>query len=231
MRASIAVVVDDKTIVVDTGPDLRAQTVQNTIQSIDGVLYTHGHSDHTNGMDELRYVYILSKKKVPIWADESTMQELQVRFSHSFLDSVDGVYPAVVTPHVFENDQYGKTLDILGVPVMPFWQKHGASGRSLGYRFGDFAYSTDVSGLEHHALEGLRGIDTWLVDCGQFGSQDVVAHANFEMVLAWNAFVKARRVILTHLTPRIDYETCTAQLPAGYEFAYDGMEIEIEIGT
>jgi phosphoribosyl 1,2-cyclic phosphate phosphodiesterase len=117
------------------------------------------------------------------------------------------------------------------VPTKPFWQKHGTSGRSLGYRFGNFAYSTDVSGLEDTAFEALQGIDTWLVDCAQFGSDFTVVHANFEMVLAWNQRVKARRVILTHLTPSVDYAACAAAIPNGYEPAYDGMEIEIEIGT
>jgi phosphoribosyl 1,2-cyclic phosphate phosphodiesterase len=100
MRASIAVVIDGKTIMVDTGPDFRQQTIDHGIKNIAGVLYTHGHSDHTNGIDELRYVCVLNKTEVPIWADESTMQELQTRFSHIFLSSADGIYQPVVEPYV-----------------------------------------------------------------------------------------------------------------------------------
>ncbi|MBU6235920.1 MAG: MBL fold metallo-hydrolase [Alphaproteobacteria bacterium] len=226
MRASVAVTNGDKTIVVDTGPDFREQTIRYGLKTVDGVLYTHGHSDHTNGIDELRYVSILAKQRVPIWADDATLQELQSRFSHIFLESADGIYQPVVTPHIFTNSQYGKTVDILGMPVVPFWQKHGVSGRSLGFRFGDIAYSTDVSGLDDAAFAALKGIKTWVVDCAQFGSDFTVVHANFEMVESWNAQVGAQRVILTHLTPRVDYDECAQKLPKGYEPAYDGMQIE-----
>ncbi|NBX67059.1 MAG: MBL fold metallo-hydrolase [Proteobacteria bacterium] len=226
MRASIAIEQNGKTIVIDTGPDFREQTIKCGIKKIDAVLYTHGHSDHTNGIDELRYVSILAKQKVPIWADDGTMQELQSRFAHIFIASADGVYDQVVTPHVFAHDHYGKPLDILGVPVIPFWQKHGTNGRSLGFRFGDFAYSTDVSGLDDAAFETLKGIQTWIVDCAQFGSDFTVVHANFDMVKAWNDRVGAARVILTHLTPRVDYAETLAKLPKGYEPAYDGLTLE-----
>lgn len=226
LRASIAVESNGKTIVIDTGPDFREQTIQNGIKKVDAVLYTHGHSDHTNGIDELRYVSILAKQKIPIWGDDSTIQELQSRFAHIFIASSDGVYDQVVTPHVFENDDYGKTVDILGVPVIPFWQKHGASGKSLGFRFGDLAYSTDVSGLDDAAFETLKGIKTWIVDCAQFGSDYTLVHANFDMVRAWNERVGASRVLLTHLTPRVDHKACADAIPAGYEPAHDGMKIE-----
>lgn len=226
MRASIAVEAGGKTIVIDTGPDFREQTVKFGIGKVDGVLYTHAHSDHTNGIDELRYVSILAKQKVPIWADDGTMQELQSRFAHMFIASSDGIYEQVLTPHVFANADYGKPLDILGVPVTPFWQKHGTSGASLGFRFGDFAYSTDVSGLDDPAFDVLQGVKTWLVDCGQFGSDFTVVHPNFEMVQNWNGRVGAARVILTHLTPRIDYDTCAQKIPAGYEPAYDGLKLD-----
>lgn len=226
MRASIAVEQNGKTIVIDTGPDFREQTIKHGIKKIDAVLYTHGHSDHTNGIDELRYASIISKEKIPIWADDGTMQELQSRFAHIFIHSADGIYQPVVTPHVFTNAQYGKQNDILGIPVIPFWQKHGDSGRSLGFRFGDFAYSTDVSGLDDSAFEALQGVKTWLVDCGQFGSDYVNVHANFPMVQNWNERVKADKVILTHLTPRIDYADCAAKIPSGYVPAHDGLVIQ-----
>lgn len=228
MRASIAIEHNGKTIIIDTGPDFREQTIKFGIKKVDAVLYTHGHSDHTNGIDELRYVSILAKQKVPIWADDATMQELQARFSHIFIPSTDGVYDQVVTPNVFANNDYGKTVDILGVPVIPFWQKHGANGRSLGFRFGDFAYSTDVSGLDDSAFEALKGIKAWVVDCAQFGSDFTIVHANFEMVKAWNDRIKAEKVILTHLTPRVDFAETLAKLPNGYEPAYDGLKLNFQ---
>jgi phosphoribosyl 1,2-cyclic phosphate phosphodiesterase len=225
MRASVAVQVSGKTLVIDTGPDFREQTLRYSITSLDAVLYTHGHSDHTNGIDELRYIHFLKKELIPVWADNGTMQELQARFAHIFIGTPDGLYKPVVAPHVFETEQYGSLMTIEGVDVIPFWQKHGISGHSIGYRFGDLAYSTDVSGLDDAAFEALRGIKTWIVDCAQFSSDYVVVHPNFEVVRGWNERVRAERVILTHLTPKVDFEETMAKLPKGYEPAVDGMRV------
>lgn len=230
-RACIAVQVDGATLIVDTGTDFRTQTITHGITQVSSVLYTHAHSDHTNGIDELRYVSILTGRNVPIWADEGTLQELQARFAHLFMASPDGIYKPVLEPHVYASDQFGRVVEVDGVPFIPFWQGHGTSGRSLGYRFGNFAYSTDASKLDEAAFTALEGVETWLVDCAQFGNDFTIVHANFDVVRGWNERVRARRVILTHLPPRVDYEACRAALPPGYEPAFDGMEIEISIGT
>lgn len=229
LRASIAIQTDTQNIIIDTGPDFRTQVLRAGIQRIDAVLYTHAHSDHVNGIDELRYVYFAQKKLMPVYGDLETISELQSRFSHMFVASADGLYESVVTPHVFANEAYGKPYTIGDLTVTPYRQLHGTAGRSVGYRMGNFAYSTDVSGLDDVAFEALSGIDTWLVDCGQFGSDFVVVHPNLDVVKAWNARVGARHVILTHLTPRVDFSAMQAALPAGFEPAYDGMQINISL--
>lgn len=231
MRASIAVRTDHACIVVDTGPDFREQTLKFGITNIDAVYYTHAHSDHVNGIDELRYLKFVQKDMVRAYGDLDTLNELQARFTHMFAPSADGLYQAVVTPIAWNDDQYGQRQFAGNIHVTPFRQRHGKAGRSVGYRFGDFAYSTDVSAPAPGMLETLKGIDTWLVDCAQYGTDYTVVHPNLELVREWNETVGARRVILTHLTPRLDYDVLSREMPDGYEVAFDGMEISIETGT
>jgi len=229
MRASIAIKVDDKCIIVDTGPDFRTQSLEFGLKKIDAVLYTHGHSDHVNGIDELRYLKFVQKRMVDAYGDLETLSELQSRFAHLFMTSADGLYEPAITPIAFGDDQYGKPQLIAGLPITPFRQKHGAAGRSLGFRIGDFAYSTDVSGLDDAAFDALKGIKTWIVDCAQYGSDFVLVHPNFEVVKEWNSRVGATHVILTHMTPRVDYAVMASELPKGYEPAYDGMTLEFSL--
>lgn len=227
LRSAIAVQSGDVCLIVDTGPDFREQTLKFGIKKIDAILYTHAHSDHVNGVDELRYLKFVQQSMIKAYGDLGTLMELQSRFSHLFVASADGVYDPVITSVAFDSEHYGRAYDIAGIPTIPFWQQHGKAGHSLGYRFGNFAYSTDVSGLDDAAFEVLKGIDTWLVDCGQFGSEWVQIHPNLDVVKQWNERVGAKHVILTHMTPRVDYDAVVAACPGGFEPAYDGMVITI----
>src|SRR5690606_15756882 len=109
--------------------------------------------------------------------------------------------------------------------ILPIAQDHGICA-SLGFRFGAFAYSTDVVEMPPESLDALRGIDTWVVDCLRDGPPHPT-HANLEKTLGWIDYVRPRRAILTHMNFQADYETLKAQCPAGVEPAYDGMAIEI----
>jgi phosphoribosyl 1,2-cyclic phosphate phosphodiesterase len=231
MRASIAVQTDDSCIVVDTGPDFHIQTLTYGISKIDAILYTHAHSDHVNGIDELRYLKFVQKDMVRAYGDMDTLNELQMRFAHMFTASPDGLYQPVITPIAWNESQYGKLQTVGNMHVTPFRQLHGLAGRSVGYRFGNFGYSTDISAPAPGTLEALVGIDTWLVDCAQYGTDYTIVHPNLPQVRLWNETVGARRVILTHLTPRLDYNVLMSELPEGYEVAFDGMEIVIDTGT
>ena len=108
--------------------------------------------------------------------------------------------------------------------VLPFEQDHGRI-RSLGFRFGGFAYSSDVSGLSDDAFAALDGVDTWVVDALRYTHHPT--HANVETALSWIERVKPRRAILTNLHLDLDYETLKNELPRGVEPAYDGMVIRL----
>lgn len=226
-RASIAVQTETTTLVVDSGPDFREQTITAGLTNVDAVLYSHAHADHINGMDDLRYLTIIHKRKMPIYADEAALNDMQQRFTHLFVDSADGFYPACVVPQPFRLHTPMRHGDI---SFTAFKQLHGSSGHSIGYRFGNFAYSTDCAGLPPESIDILRGVDTWIVDCGQFGSQEFLAlHPNLEIVQGWNEQVRAKHVILTHLTPRIDFQSTQDSVPEGFEVASDSLSLDVAI--
>src|SRR5204862_6330032 len=94
----------------------------------------------------------------------------------------------------------------------------------LGFRFGNLAYSSDVSSLGESVFAALEGIETWIVDALRYTPHPT--HANVETALEWIARVKPKRAILTNLHIDIDYAELAAQLPAGVEPAYDGMVVD-----
>jgi phosphoribosyl 1,2-cyclic phosphate phosphodiesterase len=231
-RASIAIESDKTCVVVDCGPDFRTQTLRENIEKIDAVVFTHPHGDHVNGIDDLRYVAIKQRNmlddqtiRVPIYADEYTMNDLQSRFHYMFTESPDGLYVPLIEPHLIDDYQ---TLTIGDISIQSFVQIHGR-GRSLGYRIGNVGYSTDISDMDEKSFAALTGIETWIIDCGQYSAETTTVHANIINVLKWNETVKAKKLYLTHLTPRADYQTVNAETPDHVECAYDGLKMKVTL--
>lgn len=217
LRASVLVENEDTKILIDTSPDLRAQMLAAGVDKLDAVFYTHDHADHTHGIDDLRGFYHLKREKVPVYGDPQTIDLLKQRFGYVF-KSVDG-YPAICTPHVLAGAK-----KVGGITMQPFEQGHGA-GISLGYRFGDFAYSTDLNRLPETAFDALKGVKVWVVDALRY--QPHPTHSHLAQTLEWIDKIKPERAIITHMTWDMDYETLVRELPAGVVPAYDGMVIEV----
>ena len=54
LRSSVMIEINNKTFIIDTGPDFRQQMLRENVQEIDAILYTHHHKDHVAGMDDVR---------------------------------------------------------------------------------------------------------------------------------------------------------------------------------
>ncbi len=217
-----------KSLVIDTGPDFRHQINDNDIQDIAGVFFTHAHGDHVNGIDDLRIISFFQKRQIPVYGSGETLDNLQGRFPYLFAGSADGLYSAVLKPKLIAENQFAQPMEIEGVPCTVFEQDHGSCA-SLGIRIGDTAYSTDMIRLDEQALGVLRGVRNWIVDGAGYKSETNPVHANLETVYSYNETVQAERVIVMHLTPSMDYKTLCEELPDGYEPAYDGLEVMIEL--
>jgi len=223
-RPSIMVQSDTTTIVVDTGPDFGLQLTRENVQNIDAVLYTHDHSDHIMGIDELRIIQGRRGQKIPIYLDKKTCDGLSLRFEYIFKQTSD-FYPAVVNPHIFDESKMGIEFSVGDIKFIPFIQDHGLGNRSLGFRFGDIGYSTDMCNLDNKALSILKGVTTWIADCADYSNGHGTLHCTFPTVQRLNDVIGANQVYLTHLKMFYDYDELAAELPKGYAPAYDGLKI------
>lgn len=224
-RQSVLVETGGVRILVDTSPDLRQQFLDNAVETVDAVLYTHAHADHLHGLDDLRGVNKANGKPLPVFADPATNRQIRERFSYA-LEPLGPNDPGYFVRPVLEMTEFspGDAIDVMGVSVGTFEQDHGYS-KTVGFRFGGIAYSTDVRDLDERAFEAVAGIDVWII--GVFSWKEHWTHAHVDKALGWIERVKPRLAILTHLGTGIDHGELTAYLPDGVFAAHDGMAVAV----
>lgn len=212
-------------VLIDTSPDMREQMLSASVPGLDAVLYTHEHADHTHGIDELRAFYLLNRRRVEVWADESTGQMLMGRFAYCFYTAPGSDYPPILQ---LNRLAAGQPVTITGkggpVTALPFRVHHGTID-ALGFRIGDTAYTPDLNGIPDESLAALDGLDVWVVDALRRTRHP--SHFSLPETLAWIARLKPQRAVLTNLHVDLDYTTLCTELPDGVEPAYDGMKLLI----
>lgn len=212
---------DHRRILVDTSPDLREQLLRADVRHLDAILFTHAHADHIHGLDDVREVNRAMGAPIPCWGDQDTLEALHQRFGYCFLGIQEG--QPIFRPWLLANRLTEPFT--LGPERVTFWRQDHAWMETIGYRIGDFAYSTDVLALPEEAFDALAGVKVWMV--GTLTASPHPTHAHVDLALAWMDRVRPARGILTHMGPGLDYQTLKTRLPAHVEPAYDGMVIEI----
>jgi phosphoribosyl 1,2-cyclic phosphate phosphodiesterase len=215
------------TVVIDTGPDFRAQMLMANVKRIDAVVYTHPHADHIHGIDDLRGYVLEQRHLIDIHADDFTMQRLHEAFGYCFETPPGSSYPPILRPHridpakpvVIEGEGGALTLE-------PLAQIHGDIA-SLGFRIGPLAYCSDVSDFPAATVERLRGLEVLVIDALQWKTHP--SHLSLDQALGWIAKLGPKKAILTHMHVPLDYAEVMAKTPEHVEPAYDGMVLDLPI--
>jgi phosphoribosyl 1,2-cyclic phosphate phosphodiesterase len=219
---------DETRVLVDTSPDLREQFLDARVARLDGVLITHDHADQTHGMDDLRAITLNTGARTDVWGDRATWKSLMAKFGYCFTQPAGSDYPPILNAH--EIHEPFRPFVIAGaggsVPVLAFAQGHGQV-RSLGFRFGPVAYSSDVDALDDEAFAALEGVECWIVDA--LRRKPHPSHAHLAKSLEWIARVRPRRAVLTNMHLDMDYESLRRELPAGVEPGFDGMKLDFSL--
>jgi phosphoribosyl 1,2-cyclic phosphate phosphodiesterase len=227
-RTRSSVVVEDAVghrLLIDAGPDLRAQMLACGIGRLDAVVFTHTHADHVMGIDELRIVNRIIGGPLDAFGSYVTLSELKTRFEYAFRPAPpQGFFRPALVPRPVAP---GEWATMGGMPVRVLRQDHLVT-ETLGFRVGRFAYSTDVVAMTEDTLAALDGLDTWVVGCLQRAPH--LLHAGLDQVLGWVARLRPRRTVLTHMSQDMDWAWMRANLPPGIEPGHDGMVLEVPEG-
>lgn len=218
-RSAILIKKNNKRILVDFGPDIRNQLLENNIENLDAVICTHAHYDHIAGIDDLKVFSYKNKSPLTIYTDYITKGIIDTSYRHLIKSNGDRM-PVIETKSI----DLGQNTNICGIDITFFEQIHGKIS-SIGIKLGNFVYSNDVSDFPHHSLNYLKKIKYWVLDCIDYKRS--TAHAGLEEVLYWREKFKPERIFLTNLSHNIDYYEIMKYLPKDTKPSYDGMKIYI----
>lgn len=223
-RPSVAVQWEDRCVLIDTGPDFRAQALRENIRHIDAVFYTHSHADHILGLDDLRPLsFHHSNGYIPLYADDASAHIIEKVFDYTF--SAESKYPtrARVKMHRLEGHE---AVTIHGATFQRVPLTHG-NLEVAGFRFGSAAYLTDMNSIPDASLPLLQDLDIVIIDA--LRKTPHPSHANVEQATAWINRLQPRRAWFTHISHELHHADTENELPPNIRLAYDGMRIPIEI--
>jgi phosphoribosyl 1,2-cyclic phosphate phosphodiesterase len=227
-RSRVAVVIESDSgvrILIDSPPELRVQLIAAGIDSVDAVLYTHDHADHTHGIDDLRAISVRRAAPLPIYASGEVLEKLARRFPYIFdpaIKPVPGTYKPEAIANVIDPDRAFMVGD---VEVVPLPVPHGDIS-VLGYRIGSIAYITDAKSVPDDVRRKIAGVKVLVLNA-LFRTAHPT-HLSFPEAIETARAVEARRTYLTHLTHNDLHARLEAELPAGVMPAFDGLTVRVD---
>jgi phosphoribosyl 1,2-cyclic phosphate phosphodiesterase len=222
-RCAVVVGLPQGNLLIDTPPELRLQLIRERIGLVHAVLFTHAHADHLFGLDDMRIFPRYTGAELPVYCEHYVEQRIRQAFDYAF-DPVVQEFPAGGIPKLVFRRIDTEPFGLLGARVLPVRLSHGRYV-TLGFRFGDVAYCTDVKEIPPESMARLEGLDVLILDC--LRRQPHVAHLNVDEALEVIERLAPRRTLLTHVTHNLEHEATNRSLPDGVELAYDGLRIPL----
>lgn len=218
LRASVFLEWEETRILVDAGPDLRQQALRAGISRIDEAWLTHGHADHTNGIDDLR-VFCFGGRVLPVRGSASTLAEAMHRFRYAFRTEVDpsGVSHPLLNPIPLEG-----AFEVGGRTVVPLPVSHGPF-QVTGFRVGNLAYLTDVSHIPDETFALLDGVDTLVLSA--LREEPHPTHLTFDQAIGISRRVGARQTWFTHFAHGTPHAVLADRFPDSMRPAHDGLRL------
>lgn len=211
-------------LLIDTPPELRLQLLKAGISRIDGVLYTHEHADHLNGIDDLRVFSIRARGPLQCYGPPETLTRIREGFRYIF-DQEVLAFEGTSKPQLELTPlEPGAATVIAGIPVLPLAFEHGFL-RVFGYRFGPLAYITDVKAVPSDAYPRLAGLKVLVLNALWWRTHPT--HLSIGEAIETARAIGAERTFFTHLTHETGHADLERQLPPGIAPAYDGLTIEV----
>ncbi len=221
LRVSVWIYDETNSIIIDCSPDFRQQMLASRCPKVDAILFTHEHSDHTAGLDDIR-PFNFRQGEIPIYGHQRVIENLKMRFDYIF--ETQNKYPGApsVQPIEVRNNH---SFSIGKMTIIPINALHG-NLQVFGYRVNDFAYLTDVKTIELDEIEKLKGTKVLVINA--LREEPHHSHFSLQDALDFVTLVQPQKAYLTHISHILGFhEEVQKTLPKNVFLAYDNLEITI----
>lgn len=222
LRTSVHLNIDGKSIVIDTGPDFRQQALRARIDSLDAVVFTHEHKDHTAGLDDIRpYNYLQGVKELAIYAHPRVLSQLGREFQYAFTEDRYPGVPILTTNEIGKEEPF----DVAGIKFTPIEVIHYKLP-VLGFRIGDFTYLTDCNYIAPEELEKAKGTKILVLDALQQSPH--LSHFTLQQAIEVAKEINAEKTYFTHISHKMGlHREVEKNLPPNIHLAYDGLVFDL----
>lgn len=206
-------------VLIDTSPEFRLQTIRAGIRRIDLVLITHEHMDHIAGLDDLRAYNYAQKLPIPLYTCQRTADSIRSRFDYMFGKDK---YPGSASIDI---KVISEPVQFRGLTITPLPVNHGKID-ILGYRLNDLSYMTDTKRVPETTKELIRGSKV-LVLSGLRWQPEHPTHMTIPQAVELADELGVERTYLIHMNVHVNHRESTRKLPDHVMLAYDQLEIEV----
>lgn len=222
LRSSVMIEVEEVILVIDCGPDFRAQMLRANPDHVDGILFTHEHSDHTAGLDDIRPFYFKQEGDFQLYAHQRVFKSLKQRYAYIF--ETANKYPGA--PSVALNVIVNNVPFIINkTQVIPIRALHN-NLQVFGFRIHDFVYLTDVKTMEDNEFEKLKRVKILVVNA--LRKEEHHSHFTLSEALVFIEKVKPEKAYLTHVSHQLGFhDEVQKKLPKNVFLSYDNLIIEL----
>jgi phosphoribosyl 1,2-cyclic phosphate phosphodiesterase len=216
LRSSLLVETQGQVILIDAGPDFRQQMLTAQIKHIDGILLTHGHTDHVGGLDDVRPINWYMQRPMPIYAEQPVLDELVQRYAYAFAKNK---YPGVPDYQLVPIDTEPFYLNNVLVEPIRVWHYKLPV---LGFKFGKMAYITDANRIDDIELDKLRGLDVLVIN--GLREEEHLSHFSLPEALSVIKKLNPQQAFITHISHQLGlHDVVNTQLPSNVKLSYDGL--------
>ena len=220
LRVSVHLQVEGKSIIIDAGPDFRQQVLRERIRTLDALVFTHEHKDHTAGLDDIRAYNFSQNIDMPIYGEERVLEQLKLEFAYIFADFK---YPGI--PQVQLHPITNAPFEVEGIPFIPIRVKHYRLP-IFGYRVGDFTYITDANFISEEEKDKVRGSKVIVLNA--LREEPHISHFSLQQAIDLLQELKPEQAYLTHISHLLgQHREVEPRLPDFIHLAYDGLQLEV----